>query len=123
METPQKDIHELTLMLLAALHASKSSDEEQDEKVCEAHNHLERHLLNYLALMRKRPLLHAYEYLIPPNGQACGWYWRHAKASPGDWINWHGPFTSRKAAIEDRLRQKGAPRTPLDILERDIFTS
>jgi hypothetical protein len=111
-------------MLLAALRASKDSDEEQDAQTREANDHLEKNVLNWLAMMRKRPLLHAYEYLIPPSGKACGWYWRHQKADPRDWINWHGPFPSRKAAVEARLRvvhKSGGAKTPLEALEKDIF--
>jgi hypothetical protein len=121
-DTPTKDIHELTLMLLSALR--EAHKEIHPEQVTQAHEHLETHLLDYLVLMRKRPLIGAYEFLLPPNGKGVGWYWRHPKHNPSDWVNWHGPFTSRKAAAEARIRETratGAPKTPLDVLERDIF--
>jgi hypothetical protein len=123
-KTPTKDIHEAALLLLDALRTSINSDEETSETLIEANDYLEKALLNYLAMMRTRPLVHAYEYLIPLKGSGVkpGWYWRHPKHEPKDWVNWHGPFASRKEAISARASQKGAPRTPLDVLERDIFT-
>lgn len=121
----QKDIHDVALLTLEAIKAAKSSGE-LDPTLSEYNDHLATSIINWLGMMRRRPLTSAYEFLTPPadsDGRRAGWYWRHTGANPRDWVNWHGPFTSRKGAIEAKLAL--APRTRalfvLEKVEAEIF--
>lgn len=122
---PQLDVLEAVRLTLEALAQARNSEEAA--QCAEPNAYLTTSLTNYLGLLRRRPLTSAYEFLTPPadlDGRRAGWYWRHPSASSRDWINWHGPFASRKAAVEDKI--KLAPRTRskflLDKVEREIFS-
>lgn len=119
----QRDILDCVKLTLDAIKANRLSDEAAE---CSEQNaHLETSLLNYLALLRRRPLTSTYEFLTPPadDGRRAGWYWRHPKSDWREYVNWHGPFASRKLAVENRIAL--APRTRSEFLvaqaEADIF--
>lgn len=118
MTDSHKDTYDLVHLLLNSLTSL-----EGDEHVLDARDRLQAACLLWLAQMRKRPLTGCYEFLTPPGGDAkrVGWYWRHPKFDPKDFVNWHGPYPSRKLAVEARISQRGAARVPLDVLEADIF--
>lgn len=101
--------------------ANATSDGHQDVYDCEAtakaNEYLTHHLTNYRGLLYARPLT-----ACPDSRSAdaslhwkAGWYWRHPKQLARDAANWHGPFSSRKAAVQDRLahaKRQGAPGIP-----------
>ena len=116
---PHTELHEATLYLLSCIkdvvNEGKATTQTQ-----EANEYLRTRLLNYLVLMRKRNLQEAYEFIHTTNG-GWGWYYKGREA---EHVNWFGPFTSRKAAIEartNRVQKLGAPRTPLNVLERQLL--
>lgn len=120
----QKDILDCVRLTLDALSNARSAGETDGiEALANANEYLGTALVNYVGMLRKRPLLHAYEFLTPPadDGRRAGWYWRVTNANPRDYVNWHGPYESRKAASEARLRQKGTPQRKLDLIENAIF--
>lgn len=115
----QKDVYDSVRLTLDAL-ASCASEE---ASLAEANLWLREQLCDYLARLRRRDLKGCYEFLTPVtsgiNPEQAGWYWRHPKHNPRDSVNWHGPYGSRKAAIEARLKQ--GPKNRLELLEADIF--
>lgn len=123
LDTPDShlDVHTCVEMLIEVLtHARKSKAETPETG--RANTYLFERLLNYKVMMRQRPLLETYEFLIPPNNQGVGWYYRPTvKAKATTAFNWIGPFTSRKAAVTARMATRGTPKIPLDIIEREIL--
>lgn len=115
----QKDIYDSVRLTLDALAITQS----EDPSLAEANLWLREQLCDYLARLRKRDLKGCYEFLTPitssTNPEQAGWYWRHPKHDPRSALNWHGPFSSRKAAVENRL--KHGPKNRLELLEADIF--
>lgn len=124
-----QDVYDCVQLLLNALALSKASGTETDA-TASANDYLHHHLQNYRGLLYARPLTACYEFMVPRLGSKnplhwkAGWYWRHPKHTAANAMNWHGPFASRKAAVQARLatlKRSGAPATPLAVLERDIF--
>ncbi len=121
---PQKNIHDLVLLLLEELKLAREAGVETEE-IAGANSYLYQHVQAYRTLLRRRILTSTYEFLTPPadDGRRAGWYWRHPKHKNNDWVNWHGPFSSRKEAAEDRIKHAkrgGAPTLKIEVLDREL---
>lgn len=118
MSDPHMDVNTAVQILLQCLRDSKLSGDETPQ-TAGANQYLGERLLNYLVLMRSRPLTSTYEFIIPATGlKDAGWYY---KPSNSQAFNWQGPYASRKAAVEAKTNRKGAPKTNMQMVEIEIF--
>lgn len=116
------DLHDLVQLTLEALRAERE-DPNITPQTRKANEYLVTKLLNYKALMRTRVLDGGnYEFLLTPDGKH-GWYYKPNNSAA---FNWIGPYTSRKEAVAAKLaqRQKSSGiKTPLNVIDREIFGS
>lgn len=115
---PHEELHQATELTLECI-AELCSDPNCLPEEREAARYLAERIMNYRVLLRKRPLMSAYEYLNPP-GQRPGWYYK-PNEKEAEVKNWVGPFASRKEAVIAKTKRPGQARTPLHIIEQKLL--
>jgi hypothetical protein len=115
---PHQDLHESTEILIDQItHLRRDANTTSEEK--RAASYLYDAIMNYRAMLRKRPLTGAYEFISPPGG-IPGWYYRCNTTDPKAAFNWKGPYPSRKAAVEARTYRPNNPKTRLAFIEQKL---